>query len=71
MKKWFEEKILLNNNKIAFSEANIVILQGMTIYPEYLIHYHDDFRRSIGIRFFHFLNIIAATMFHIMKFHDL
>lgn len=41
-------KILLNNNKIAFSEANIVILQGMTIYPEYLIHYHDDFLNNLG-----------------------
>jgi len=41
-------KILLNNNKIVFSEANIVILQGMTIYPEYLIHYHDDFLNNLG-----------------------
>lgn len=40
--------ILLDNNKIAFSEANIVILQGMTIYPEYLIHYHDDFLNNLG-----------------------
>lgn len=40
--------ILLDDNKIAFSEANIVILQGMTIYPEYLIHYHDDFLNNLG-----------------------
>lgn len=40
--------ILLNNNKIAFSEANIVILQKMAIYPEYLIHYHDDFLNNLG-----------------------
>ena len=40
--------ILLNDNKIAFSEANIVILQKMAIYPEYLIHYHDDFLNNLG-----------------------
>lgn len=40
--------ILLDDNKIAFSEANIVILQKMAIYPEYLIHYHDDFLNNLG-----------------------
>lgn len=40
--------ILLADDKIAFSEANIVILQKMAIYPEYLIHYHDDFLNNLG-----------------------
>lgn len=60
-------KILLNNNKIAFSEANIVILQGMTIYPEYLIHYHDDFLNNLGYTY----NIgvdDALTLFNSEKF---
>lgn len=35
--------ILLNNNKIAFSEENTKILQNTSFYPEYLIHYHKEF----------------------------
>ena len=35
--------ILLNNNKIAFSEENTQILQNSSFYPEYLIHYHKEF----------------------------
>lgn len=40
--------VLLADDKIAFTEANIVILQKMAIYPEYLIHYHDDFLNNLG-----------------------
>lgn len=35
--------ILLNNNKIAFSEENTKILQNTSFYAEYLIHYHKEF----------------------------
>lgn len=35
--------ILLNNNKITFSEENTKILQSTSFYPEYLIHYHKEF----------------------------
>ncbi len=35
--------VLLNNNKIAFSEENTKILQNTSFYPEYLIHYHKEF----------------------------
>ena len=35
--------ILLNNNKITFSEENTKILQNTSFYPEYLIHYHKEF----------------------------
>lgn len=40
--------ILLDDNKIAFSEANIVIMQEMAIYPDYLIHYHNEFLNNMG-----------------------
>ncbi len=39
--------ILLADDKIAFTEANIGILQKMTIYPDYLIHYHNDFLNNL------------------------
>jgi len=35
--------ILLNNNKITFSEENTKVLQNTSFYPEYLIHYHKGF----------------------------
>ena len=40
--------ILLDDNKIAFSEANIVIMQEMAIYPDYLIHYQNEFLNNMG-----------------------
>ena len=40
--------ILLTDDKIAFTEANIGILQKMSIYPNYLIHYHKDFLNNLG-----------------------
>ena len=39
--------ILLADDKIAFTEANIDILQKMSIYPNYLIHYHKDFLNNL------------------------
>ena len=36
-------KILLNDNKIAFSEANIEIIKNTDIYADYLIHFAKDF----------------------------
>lgn len=39
--------ILLNNNKIAFSEGNTQILQNTSFYPEYLIHYHKEFVENL------------------------
>ena len=40
--------VLLADDKIAFSEANIVIMQEMAIYPDYLIHYHNEFLNNMG-----------------------
>lgn len=39
--------ILLADDKIDFTEANIEIMQKMTIYPDYLIHYHKDFLNNL------------------------
>jgi hypothetical protein len=39
--------VLLADDKIAFTEANIEILQKMSIYPNYLIHYHKDFLNKL------------------------
>lgn len=39
--------VLLADDKIAFTEANIDIMQKMTIYPDYLIHYHKDFLNNL------------------------
>lgn len=39
--------VLLADDKIAFTEANIDIMQKMTIYPDYLIHYQKDFLNNI------------------------
>ena len=40
--------VLLADDKIAFSEANIIIMQEMAIYPDYLIHYHNEFLNNMG-----------------------
>lgn len=48
--KQLEQKrldILLNGDKIAFTEANIDILQEMSIYPNYLIHFRKEFLNNL------------------------
>lgn len=39
--------VLLADDKIAFTVANIDILQKMSIYPNYLIHYHKYFLNNL------------------------
>lgn len=39
--------VLLADDKIAFTEANIEILQEMSIYSNYLIYYHKDFLNNL------------------------
>ena len=39
--------ILLDKEKIAFSEENIVIMQGIAIYHNYLIHFHKEFINNL------------------------
>lgn len=43
--------ILLQDNKIAFSEANIGIMQNSNIYAEYLIHYSTEFIDNISLEY--------------------
>lgn len=40
-------RVLLNNNKIAFSEENTRVLQNTSFYSEYLIHYHKEFVNNL------------------------
>ena len=41
-------KILLEENKIAFSEANISIMKQSSVYPDFLIHYHKEFVNDLS-----------------------
>lgn len=41
-------KILLEENKIVFSDANISIMKESSIYPDFLIHYHNEFVKDLG-----------------------
>lgn len=43
--------ILLHGNKIAFSEANISIMQNSAIYAEYLMHFATDFVSNLSLEY--------------------
>lgn len=43
--------ILLQDNKIAFSEANIGIMQNSAIYAEYLMHFATDFVNNLSLEY--------------------
>lgn len=43
--------ILLQGNKIAFSEANISIMQNSAIYAEYLMHFATDFVSNLSLEY--------------------
>lgn len=50
-------RILLQDNKIAFSEANISIMQNTGIYANYLMHFSNEFINNLGYEY----NLDAQT----------
>lgn len=50
-------RILLQDNKIAFSEANISIMQNTGIYANYLMHFSNEFIKNLGYEY----NLDAQT----------
>ena len=44
-------RILLQNNKIAFSEANVSIMQNTGIYADYLKHFSDEFISNLDYEY--------------------
>lgn len=50
-------RILLLDNKIAFSEANISIMQNTGIYANYLMHFSNEFINNLGYEY----NLDAQT----------
>lgn len=56
-------KILLYDNKIAFSEANIGIMQNTNIYSDYLIHFAKDFVANLAYEY----NLDSVTALILMR----
>lgn len=50
-------RILLQDNKIVFSEANISIMQNTGIYANYLMHFSNEFINNLGYEY----NLDAQT----------
>lgn len=55
--------ILLNDNKIAFSETNIGIIQSTNIYANYLIHFAKDFIANLAYEY----NLDSVTALALMR----
>lgn len=50
-------RILMQNNKIAFSEANVSIMQNTDIYADYLVHFSNEFISNLNYEY----NLDAQT----------
>ena len=56
-------RILLQNNKIAFSEANVSIMQNMCLYADYLMHFSNEFISNLNYEY----NLDAKTALTLLQ----
>lgn len=56
-------KILMQNNKIAFSEANVSIMQNTDIYADYLVHFSNEFISNLNYEY----NLDAKTALTLLQ----
>ncbi len=56
-------RILMQNNKIAFSEANVSIMQNTDIYADYLVHFSNEFISNLNYEY----NLDAKTALTLLQ----